>query len=40
MSGNNALAAIALTGHFADVTMGMVLLPVSRYAKPVVQAAA
>lgn len=29
--GNNALAAIALTGHYADVTMGMVLLPVARH---------
>ena len=40
MGGNNALAAIALTGHYADVTMGMVLLPVSRYAKPAIQAGA
>jgi len=29
--GNNRLAAIALTGHLADVTMGMVLIPVSRH---------
>lgn len=29
--GNNLLAAIALTGHYADVTLGMVLLPVSRH---------
>jgi hypothetical protein len=29
--GNNRLAAIALTGHYCDVTMGMVLLPVSRH---------
>ena len=28
--GNRRVAAIALTGHFADVTMGMVLLPVAR----------
>ena len=28
--GNNRLAAVALTGHYADVTMGMVLLPVAR----------
>ena len=28
--GNRPLAAIALTGHFCDVTMGMVLLPVTR----------
>ena len=39
-TGNNALAAIALTGHYADVTMGMVLLPVSRYAKPVIKVSA
>ena len=29
-SGNRRVAAVALTGHFADVTMGMVLLPVAR----------
>lgn len=29
-AGNYRLAAIALTGHYADVTMGMVLLPVAR----------
>jgi len=29
--GNNRLAAIALTGHFCDITMGMVLLPISRH---------
>lgn len=29
--GNHALAAVALTGHYADVTMGMVLLPVARH---------
>ena len=29
-AGNNRLAAVALTGHYADVTMGMVLLPVAR----------
>ena len=27
---NNRVAAVALTGHYADVTMGMVLLPVAR----------
>lgn len=27
----NRLAAIALTGHFCDVTMGMVLIPISRH---------
>lgn len=27
----NRLAAIALTGHFCDVTMGMVLVPISRH---------
>ena len=31
LPGNNIVAAIALTGHLADVTMGMVLLPVSRH---------
>nr|POE63036.1 ferric reduction oxidase 4 [Quercus suber] len=31
LSGNNILAAIALTGHLADVTTGMVILPVSRH---------
>jgi len=30
IAGNNLLAAIALTGHYADITMGMVLLPVAR----------
>ena len=30
-SGGNRLAAIALTGHMCDITMGMVLLPVSRH---------
>ena len=30
VSGNNRVAAVALTGHYADVTMGMVLLPVAR----------
>ncbi|KAI9723456.1 MAG: hypothetical protein M1828_004186 [Chrysothrix sp. TS-e1954] len=29
--GSNRLAAIALTGHFCDITMGMVLLPISRH---------
>lgn len=29
--GSNRLAAIALTGHFCDVTIGMALLPVSRH---------
>ena len=29
-SGNSIVAAVALTGHYADVTMGMVLLPVAR----------
>ncbi|KAJ5126061.1 hypothetical protein N7476_009617 [Penicillium atrosanguineum] len=29
--GNYRLAAIALTGHLCDVTMGMVLIPVSRH---------
>ena len=37
IGGNHALAAIALTGHYADVTMGMVLLPVSRYASSRIQ---
>ena len=31
LPGNNVVAAVALTGHLADVTMGMVLLPVSRH---------
>lgn len=31
LPGNDILAAIALTGHVADVTMGMLLLPVSRH---------
>lgn len=30
-SGNNRLAAIALTGHFCDVTMGMAIIPISRH---------
>lgn len=30
IAGNSLLAAIALTGHYADITMGMVLLPVAR----------
>ena len=30
LDGNDRLAAVALTGHYADVTMGMVLLPVAR----------
>ena len=30
-SGGHRLAAIALTGHLCDVTMGMVLLPISRH---------
>ncbi len=29
-NGNRRVAAVALTGHIADVTMGMVLLPVAR----------
>lgn len=29
--GNGRLAAIALTGHFCDITMGMVLIPISRH---------
>ncbi|KAJ5204232.1 uncharacterized protein N7498_005111 [Penicillium cinerascens] len=31
LGGNHRLAAIALTGHLCDVTMGMVLIPVSRH---------
>ncbi|KAJ5751913.1 hypothetical protein N7520_008830 [Penicillium odoratum] len=31
MDGNRRLAAVALTGHLCDVTMGMVLIPVSRH---------
>lgn len=31
LDGNHRLAAIALTGHLCDVTMGMVLIPVSRH---------
>ncbi len=31
LDGNNRLAAIALTGHWCDVTMGMVLIPISRH---------
>lgn len=30
-SGNGRLAAIALTGHMCDVTMGMVIIPISRH---------
>ena len=30
-SGGGRLAAVALTGHVCDVTMGMVLLPISRH---------
>ena len=30
-SGNLRLAAIALTGHFCDVTMGMAIIPISRH---------
>ena len=30
LPGNNVVAAVALTGHLADITTGMVLLPVSR----------
>ncbi|KAG4437822.1 hypothetical protein IFR05_006709 [Cadophora sp. M221] len=30
-SGNKRLAAIALTGHLCDVTMGMAILPISRH---------
>lgn len=29
--GSNRLAAIALTGHLCDITMGMVLIPISRH---------
>ena len=29
--GGNRLAAVALTGHMCDITMGMVLLPISRH---------
>ena len=31
IKGSNRLAAIALTGHLCDITMGMVLLPISRH---------
>lgn len=31
LSGNGRLAAIALTGHMCDITMGMVLIPISRH---------
>jgi hypothetical protein len=31
MSGNGRLAAIALTGHMCDVTMGMAIIPISRH---------
>ncbi|KAG0648785.1 Ferric reduction oxidase chloroplastic [Hyphodiscus hymeniophilus] len=30
-SGNERLAAIALTGHLCDVTMGMAIIPISRH---------
>jgi len=30
-AGNHLLAAIALTGHYCDITMGMALIPVSRH---------
>ena len=30
-AGNNHVAAIAMTGHLADVTMGMTLIPISRH---------
>ena len=30
-SGNGRLAAVALTGHMCDVTMGMAIIPVSRH---------
>jgi hypothetical protein len=31
LPGNRIVAGVALTGHLADITMGMVLLPVSRH---------
>ncbi|KAE8445704.1 hypothetical protein EG329_012883 [Mollisiaceae sp. DMI_Dod_QoI] len=31
LRGNKRLAAVALTGHLCDVTMGMVILPISRH---------
>lgn len=31
LDGNKRLAAIALTGHICDITMGMVLIPISRH---------
>ncbi len=31
LSGNKRLAAIALTGHLCDITMGMAILPISRH---------
>ncbi|KAI9843903.1 MAG: hypothetical protein M1837_006057 [Sclerophora amabilis] len=31
LQGNERLAATALTGHLSDVTMGMVLIPISRH---------
>lgn len=31
LQGGHRLAAIALTGHLADITMGMVILPISRH---------
>ncbi|MCJ1249789.1 hypothetical protein MMC30_007015 [Trapelia coarctata] len=31
LEGNKRLAAIALTGHWCDITMGMVLIPISRH---------
>ena len=30
-SGGNRLAAVALTGHLCDITMGMVLMPIARH---------
>ena len=31
LHGGNQLAAVALTGHLCDITMGMVLVPISRH---------
>ena len=31
LHGGNKLAAVALTGHLCDITMGMVLIPISRH---------
>jgi len=31
LSGNGRLAAIALTGHMCDITMGMAIIPISRH---------